>query len=74
MFNEKEATKERISSYVAALEHERKGYVARQEAVKAGHADRLDAAQLDLRIKDVDAEIKRAKKLKSNADKSEDAE
>lgn len=66
MFDSNEATKERVSSYVAALEQERKGYEARQAAVKAGHLDRLDEPQLGLRVKDVDAEIARCKKLKSS--------
>lgn len=73
MFDRNEATKERISSYMAALEQERKGYVARAAAVKAGHSDRLDEAQLELRIRDVDAELKRVKALKPKGEKDDAA-
>ncbi len=65
MFTKEEATAERRAAYVAALEHERAGYVARREAKQNGlHTGGLDLTveQLDDRIKQVDAMIKRVKK------------
>lgn len=64
MFTKEEATKERIAANVAALEREREGYDARIRGVEAGHDDRLSIDTLKVRIKDVDAEIARLKKLK----------
>ena len=66
MFSNDEATTERRDAYLAALEHEKRGYEARREAKQNGlHIGGLDLSveQLDDRIKQVAAEIKRAKKV-----------
>lgn len=72
MFSKDEATTERRQAYVAALEHEKAGYIARLEAKQNGlHTGGLDLSveQLADRIKQVDQVIKSvavAKKPRAN--------
>lgn len=60
MYTADEATKQRQEAYIAALQHERDGYVARRDAKAKGlHTSGLDLTveQLDDRISQVDAVI-----------------
>ncbi|MGH3041020.1 MAG: hypothetical protein ACRDNG_04660 [Gaiellaceae bacterium] len=52
-----------VESYLAALEQERRGYETRLADKKAGRDEPLSEAQLADRVKQVDAESKRAKAL-----------
>jgi uncharacterized small protein (DUF1192 family) len=72
MVNES-STKEQVSDYISALESEKVGYVARIANAKSGRQERLEVGQLEDRIKQVDAEAKRAKALIGKKDKSDDA-
>lgn len=62
------STAEQAAAYVESLAREKEGYEARIAASKAGRAERLTEAQLKDRIGQVDAEIKRAKKLAGKAE------
>lgn len=83
MYAADELTVERAEARKASLEHERKGYVARIAAKKAGRfsgvGEDLTLEQLDDRVKQVDAEIKsatadvREAKKKRDGDTSEDS-
>lgn len=56
-------TDEQVATYVRALEEEKAGYRARVNALKHGRRDTLDEAELADRVKQVDAEIARVRKL-----------
>jgi hypothetical protein len=72
-FTAEEATKERVDAYVAALEREREGYVFRLKALKEGKSERLAKEVLDARVKAVDQELARVKKIKpKDADEAEE--
>lgn len=55
------STAEQASAYLGGLEKEKAGYVTRRANAKAGRNEVLSEAQLDDRIAQVDAEIKRTK-------------
>lgn len=61
MFAKNELNTKRAAVMVASLEREKAGYEARVAAVKDGHEDPRTVAQLEDRIKQVDASIKRYK-------------
>lgn len=63
MFTKEDATKERVADYSAALEREKAGYEARIARVDGGRPDPLPKEQLELRVKEVDAELARVSKL-----------
>lgn len=66
-----ESTAEQIENYLAALAVEKTGYERRLAVAKAKGAERLSVADLEARIKGVDAEAKRAKSLLGKAEKAE---
>lgn len=55
------STAEQAADYLAALEREKEGYDVRLANAKAGRQERLETAELEDRVKQVDAEIKRVK-------------
>ncbi len=72
----KGSTVEQVKAYVAALEREKQGYEARVDAAKNNRQERLPVEQLEDRIVQVDAELKRAKSLlgKKTKEKEEEPE
>lgn len=73
MFMKEEASKERISSYSAALKSEVEGYEARIARAEAGHQEPLSVEQLKLRVAGCKAELARVGKLKSKGKESVEA-
>lgn len=71
MFTQKEATKQRVGAYAAALERELDGYKRRLEALADGKFERLDKEQLQARIGAVKAELARVGKLKPEPNEPE---
>lgn len=55
------STAEQASAQVAALEREQTGYEVRLANAKAGRQERLEIGELEDRVKQVQAEIKRLK-------------
>lgn len=55
------STAEQASDQLAALEREQAGYEARLANAKAGRQERLEVGELEDRVKQVQAEIKRLK-------------
>lgn len=77
MFTAEEATKERVDAYLAGLERELDGYQFRVKALADGKFERLTKEQLEARVKAVQAEIARVKKVKPaepDGDEPEDDE
>ena len=66
-------TEEQRAAHVAALEREKAGYAARLKALKDGKPDRLDGDALADRIRQVDAELAKAKR-RGRGKKADDAE
>lgn len=60
-------TAEQTAAYVAALNRERDGYVARIKATEAGKLGPLTVEQLQARVDSVDAELKRVGAGKAKA-------
>jgi hypothetical protein len=74
VFTTAEATKERVDAYVASLEREKTSYETRIARIKGGRHDPLDEKQLELRVKDVNAELARVKKLKPDGADGDDGD
>lgn len=62
MVNE-DSTQDQVEAYLSALAREKEGYLVRLSAIEAGKPERLDAETLSARVKAVEAEVRRAKKL-----------
>jgi hypothetical protein len=73
MANEEKASEfhseEQRDGYLDGLAHEKEGYEARLAVAQEGLPERLDEAQLQSRIDQVDAEIKRVQGVKVPARK-----